>query len=336
MASTGWAIVAIPSEKDPVWQYSSQEIPHMTLLFLGDQNPDADTAERIFDYIQHVAETALTPFYMSVDRRGVLGPDQADVLFFKKNRSASLITNTRNFLLQNPDILAAYNSTEQYPEWTPHLTMGYPETPAPKDDRDYPGFWSVAFDRIALWTGEYEGPTFQLEEREPESEAMSMSETARAYLEHYGIKGMHWGQRKASVDVRDGETVVTQPKAGGSLMVAGGKGIPAHEDAVKAATYKQQAKSSTVNALSNKELKDLVNRMNLEQQLSDLTTKEAVRNQTLGQKFIQGLVGDLVNVGQQKGKNYVVGKVSNAGKKADPAPRREYDEQFAKARRASS
>lgn len=31
-----WAIVAIPEERDPVWKYSSEKVPHMTLLFLGE------------------------------------------------------------------------------------------------------------------------------------------------------------------------------------------------------------------------------------------------------------------------------------------------------------
>lgn len=92
-------------------------------------------------------------------------------------------------------------------------------------------------------------------------------------IAHHGVKGMKWGVHR-SARIAAGETVVTQKRAGGKLKVAGGKGIVVHPDAEKAAVSKQRAKKSGTHALSNKELQDLVTRMNLEQQFSRLSSKK--------------------------------------------------------------
>jgi hypothetical protein len=154
-------IVAIPREDDPVWKYSSEKVPHMTLLYLGDN--ELRDQENTLQYIQHVAKTSLSTFGMSVSRRGPLGPNDADVLFFTKDWQNKDLVAVRGHLLANDNIKIAHDSAEQFEGWTPHLTMGFPETPAKKDDREYPGFHYVQFDRIAVWFDDYEGPEFLLE-----------------------------------------------------------------------------------------------------------------------------------------------------------------------------
>lgn len=292
----GFAIVAIPRSEDSVWKYSSEKVPHMTMLFLGDQL-GSESSSRIAGYLSHVASTTLQPFLMAVKSRGDLGPDKADVLFFEKNRMGfQIVDNARNYLLTNSDIREAYDSTPQYPEWTPHLTMGYPDTPAKKDDRDYPGFSYVEFDRVALWTDDFAGIEFKLEY--PESEAtnmdMLMAERTEVFLEHFGVMGMHWGRRMAEKSVPAGETKVTQKKPGTKVVSEGGKHVPAHPDAMQAAASKQRAKSSTTDALSTKELQDLVTRMNLEQQYSKLSAGQT----SAGRKFVNDL---LMNTVKQQG-----------------------------------
>lgn len=66
-------------------------------------------------------------------------------------------------------------------------------------------------------------------------------------LEHFGIKGMHWGVRGSSSRT---------PPSLDSLTVKGHMAI---------------VKKSGTKALSNKDLQELVTRMNLEQQFSKLT-----------------------------------------------------------------
>lgn len=201
-------IVAIPATDDPIWKISSEKVPHLTLLFLGDAKNNSKITE-IYRFVQHAVHLSEHgPFYLDVDRRDVLGEDKADVLHFRKDWSFKWVKQFRNQLLQHPDIRTAYDSTEQYPEWQPHLTLGYPETPAHEDKIPNHGLDMIRFDRIAVWTGNYEGPEFRLEyaEREEELE-VAYSETGsvavKEVLEHFGTKGMRWGVRKAANVVTD-------------------------------------------------------------------------------------------------------------------------------------
>jgi 2'-5' RNA ligase len=160
-------IVAIPEKDDPVWKVSTEKVPHLTLLFLGEmQDNDGDLTEdvqRVVDFVGHAVDVAEHgPFMLDVDYRDTLGPDNADVLFFSKDWSFKWINQFRNQLLQQSDIRTAYDSTPQYPEWQPHLTLGYPTAPAKDDAVEHPIRW-IGFDRIAVWTGDYEGPEFRLQ-----------------------------------------------------------------------------------------------------------------------------------------------------------------------------
>jgi 2'-5' RNA ligase len=182
---TSYVIVALPAPDESVWRLSSEKKPHMTMLFLGD---NLENIPQVKEYIEHLANTSLPKFGMSVDRRGVLGSESADVLFFGEYNQDRL-NDARSQLLQQTDIYKAHCSVEQYPEWIPHLTMGYPKTPAIVDDREHPGISWVTFDRLALWTANYEGVEFQLKD----DHALSMSEKGAEFFKHYGVKGMRWG-----------------------------------------------------------------------------------------------------------------------------------------------
>jgi hypothetical protein len=100
---------------------------------------------------------------------------------------------------------------------------------------------------------------------------------------------MKWGVRKADRSATD--VVVTQKKPGTRVSTSGGKNQPASEDAKNAAAARQKAKSSTTDSLSNKELQDLVRRMNLEQQYSDLMSKRSSSPLAKGQRFVKDLLG---------------------------------------------
>lgn len=280
-------VVAIPKDDDYVRKISSESVPHMTLLYLGSPDWTSEQFVNVVGFVQHAA-SVLGEFGMSVDRRGKLGPNDADVLFFEKSYNYKMMEQFRTDLLTNQDISKAYLTAPQYPSWTPHLTLGFPETPANPDPRDY-GFTWVGFDKIALWTGDSDGPTFQLKSQFGLEVAMSQAEMGAAAVEellHYGVKGMKWGQHKKS-SVPAGETLVTQRKPGQRVKAVGGKSVPAHEDAINKAKNRQIAKKSTTDALSTKELQALVNRLNLEKQYHSLNPGRAKQGQT----FIKGLIG---------------------------------------------
>lgn len=160
------------------------------------------------EFLDHAASTSLNRFGLDVDRRGILGGDQADVLFFSEGWEAKEVKQFRHYLLQNDDIRTAYDSSEQHPDWLPHLTLGYPETPAKPNPTDYGLSW-VRFDRIALWVGDSQGPEFVLNKRDLE---VSMgTEMVENVLAHYGKKGMKWGVRNDKG--HEGEKVTTKKLA---------------------------------------------------------------------------------------------------------------------------
>lgn len=148
MPETGLVIVAIPEQEDPVWDVSSQKVPHMTLLWLGDVKWSQTQIDEATGFVEH-ASSMINRFGMGVDHRGELGDLQADVLFFEKDWSFDMIDQFRAGLLANNTIKTAWLAADQHPEWTPHLTLGYPDSPAKPNPRDYPIGW-VSFDRIAL------------------------------------------------------------------------------------------------------------------------------------------------------------------------------------------
>lgn len=71
------------------------------------------------------------------------------------------------------------------------------------------------------------------------------------FLQHFGVKGMRWGSRK-----------------GGSAKESPSK------DSSASTVLRARAKKSKVKALSNAELQQAINRMNLEQQFKRLSVNE--------------------------------------------------------------
>jgi 2'-5' RNA ligase len=211
-------IAAIPDENDRVWKISSEKVPHLTLLFLGDVGA-VKNLDQIILFVEHAANTTLRRFYLSVDRRGELGADQADVLFFKIGRyEYKTIRDFRAALLQDNNIKTAYDSSTQFDGvWQPHLTLGYPATPA-KDVPDDYTFYDVAFNKIAVWTNDFDGPEFLLKDYGDEINLadfpmdIAMSDTRVANLQHHGVRGMKWGVRKQ--DVSGGTHIRISQKTG--------------------------------------------------------------------------------------------------------------------------
>lgn len=123
---------------------------------------------------------------------------------------------------------------------------------------------------------------------------MKHTDSVADILEHIGVKGMKWGVRKQStptaVGVRDKRK---------KLKTSGGKGFPAHSDAIRAHTIGQIVKKSGPKAVSNEQLQIFSTRLQLEQNVSRLTNanKNAglkVSNVILkqaGNKAIQEITG---------------------------------------------
>ena len=300
-------IVAIPAADDDVWKVSSEKVPHMTILFLGDamSNPNVS---KIVDRVKEES-MRLEPFSLLVDHRGVLGADEADVLFFSQETPWQLY-DFRSMLLSCQEISMAYNAIPQNTVWKPHLTLGYPETPAHPDDWDPMGVQYVTFDKVAVWFGDYEGSEFPLTEnpKPPMSPEVAMwSEKIGNALAHHGIKGMRWGVRRKNIGSPN-EVTVSVDK--GKLKAKGGQGHAPAPEAVKTAATKQKAKASGVHSLSNEEIQAAVTRMNLEKNFTEATAK--TKRVIPGQKFVSGL---LVNTGKNQVQRVANDQATKAVKK---------------------
>jgi 2'-5' RNA ligase len=280
-------IVALPQKDDRVYKISSEKVPHLTLLFLGEDATKVKNLAQIMDFTNHAASTSLMRFGLEVDRRGELGPDKADVLFFSRSKWSGYetIRDFRSNLLKNDAIKTAYDSAEQFPVWVPHLTLGFPDKPAKPDESDFPGISYVSFDRIAVWFGDYEGIEFPLKAYDWDTDiAMSDSRGIVAnILSHHGVKGMRWGVRSRSAGV-EAVSVTDKRKR---IKTSGGRGHPASSDAVRVRTIGQVGKKSGLKALSNEELQAYNQRLNLEQQAKRLSYND----KSPPKKFVLTLLG---------------------------------------------
>lgn len=247
-------VVALPAEDDPIREVSSEKEPHLTLAYLGVPNYTPDEMVNVLEYLEHAA-SQLHSFYGDVRDRGTLGEKKADVLFFNRMVETK-VENFRSHLLKNELIARAYLSTDQFPDWIPHLTLGYPDAPAKKNKGRAIGSYSyIRFDRIALWTGDYSGPSYKLKNGDFDMATVHSDlgrQIADDVLKHHGVKGMKWGVRRT-----DAQLAGARPKAS--------------EDHRKAQEANRKASRAGTKTLSNKELQDAITRMNLERQYSSLT-----------------------------------------------------------------
>ena len=124
-------------------------------------------------------------------------------------------------------------------------------------------------------------------------------------LEHFGVKGMKWGVRRAGDHFLERGLAISTPGSrargaaaaksarkvkvkdkGKKLRTSGGKGVPAHPDALRAHRIGQVVKKSGTKAVSNQDLSIYANRLQLEQNVSRLTSKERNR----GTQFVSGVL----------------------------------------------
>ena len=138
---TSSLVVFLPASDDPVNEASSEDQAHVTTVWFG----EADLPWPLINEAVAAAAAAMKPFTVAVKSRGLLGDKDADVLFL----DADDLAEQRQALLDVPVIKDGMDSVEQYPQWTPHLTLGYPDSPATLTEEPE----AITVDRLALWVG---------------------------------------------------------------------------------------------------------------------------------------------------------------------------------------
>lgn len=101
----------------------------------------------------------------------------------------------------------------------------------------------------------------------------------------YGKLGMRWGVTTNPDGSKSGSPrseVAVKATPGKKVKTSGGVGKPASEDAINARVGRQVAKKSTTDALSNKELQAVVQRMQLEASYKRLSGED----KSAGKRFI--------------------------------------------------
>lgn len=150
-----------------------------------------------------------------------------------------------------------------------------------------------------------------------EMTSTGINDVIASRVQHFGRKGMRWGVRRSQKEL-DSAPVETGPRPvsvkgrpGEKVSASGGNGQLADPDAVRTAASRQQAKVSTTDSLSTKQLSELVTRMNLEQQYAKLTYEEP--KVSAGKKFINDVVMPLAK--NKAVQTLVIGGIAA---KADP------------------
>jgi hypothetical protein len=121
--------------------------------------------------------------------------------------------------------------------------------------------------------------------------------TVDEFLEHHGIKGMRWGVRKSRSAPSGPTDVIVRERPGKKVKTSGGQYHPPSEDAKRVAVAKRKARKSSTDSLSTKDLQELVNRMNLEQQYSKLRANEPTPLKR-GNQAIKSILGIGTTVNQ--------------------------------------
>ena len=119
-----------------------------------------------------------------------------------------------------------------------------------------------------------------------------VTEQGEEFISHFGVKGMKWGVRKdQEAQTRDImiKTGHTRIRGKTKVKTKGGSHADVAEDALKFHTTRQKMKRSGTDALTNDELRDLANRMNLEQQVRTLSKN---RPKSQGQQVTEKLLKD--------------------------------------------
>lgn len=122
------------------------------------------------------------------------------------------------------------------------------------------------------------------------------SDTDRS-LTHYGVRGMRWGKRKSAST----SSAPSKSKAK----------APEHDDSKRTTDLLAKAKGTKGRALSNKELEEVLNRLNLEKRLSDLAP---VRD-TSAKKMLNRLVGNTQKGAEATGQQMLNAKIADIVKK---------------------
>lgn len=121
------------------------------------------------------------------------------------------------------------------------------------------------------------------------------------HLEHFGIKGMRWGVRRA----RGSNGLV---EGGDTKESTGSKKVSRKEKKSAA----KAGKKNPTKLMTDDELRATINRMNLEKQYRQLRAEEAARKQSKGKQIAMEIATNVIKTQTQNTANAVIGHQINS------------------------
>lgn len=135
-----------------------------------------------------------------------------------------------------------------------------------------------------------------------------MTDKVEDFLAHYGVKGMKWGVRKSTSSGGSSSSDSASPKGRKSTDAEGApKGSRARDGRIKKGEVgKAIARPQNKHSMSDEELRQAINRINMERQFAQLTHKPSKGD--AAKKYIADL---LVDIGKQQAKTILNSVVTN-------------------------
>lgn len=166
VADDSVCVMAIPADSDPVHGIGPED-KHATLLYFGSISQHADPAamEAGVDWIEEILRAIaanVAPFTAFVTGVEPLGDGGAQVWMLDSPNLQDLFAGIR---AADETVAALYDGADatRYPEYTPHVTIGYAPDPDAGDTEDQPvtpedleragEVDEILFDRLSLWIG---------------------------------------------------------------------------------------------------------------------------------------------------------------------------------------
>lgn len=216
-------------------------------------------------------------------------------------------TNPKNAKLQtkyHAEYKAAFEK-----EFNKNLRAVYGDSPSGKykvrlSSDSESGLWTVDYNELQHSDGDFRFSVVvtrntlgQILSFEVKDDKLLQSDISENDLKHFGIKGMRWGVRKDDTTSSTGPTEVNVITRSGTskLQTTGGANLGPSDDAKIAAIAKQKLKTSGAGSLTNQEMQVLVNRMNLEKQISQISTSQKQKNQRRVTGFLSKTGGKALN-----------------------------------------
>lgn len=291
MANTTAAIMACPAPLESI-RLVGDEDKHATLLFFGETSTLPVEALMTLKDSVAMASQMLFPFRESVIDVTRLGSDVPPALVAML--SGEDLSQVRNLFLMNPAVKGYLDNSEQFPSFTPHMTLAHPDFTDEAIIRALMRqIFRVRFDRLSVWWND-ERFDYALD---LSSDQGSMSDAVDNFLAkhavddedhfaHHGVKGQKWGVRRA-VNTATGRVTSSRTETPGAhgLISRTGSADQIAQDRISA-----KIASGGVKSLSNADIQSYSRRLQMSKDLSRVLAEQSAAEKAASQSFITKFV----------------------------------------------